>query len=124
MRKILIADDKGSSRELLKIVLESPENEIIEAEDGAEALKCARTIAPDLIILDLHMPHFNGFEVLAELRADPKFARTPVLALTASAMQGDRERAIAAGFDSYMSKPIGLPKLRAEVERLLARKSE
>jgi len=65
------------------------------------------------------MPGVDGFGVLAELRRDGKFTATPIMALTASAMQGDRERAIAAGFDSYVSKPIPLPALREEVERLL-----
>ncbi len=67
------------------------------------------------------MPGLDGFGVLAELRHDRNFAATPIMALTASAMQGDRERAIVAGFDSYVSKPIPLPLLREEVTRLLER---
>jgi len=120
MKKVLVADDKATSRELIRTVLEICGYEIAEACDGIEALRYARELKPDLIILDLHMPGVDGFGVLAELRRDATFAATPIMALTASAMQGDRERAIAAGFDSYVSKPIPLPALRAEVERLVS----
>ena len=119
MKKILVADDKATSRELIRIALEGDDYVISEAADGIEALRCAREFDPDLIILDLHMPGVDGFGVLAELRRDGEFAATPIMALTASAMQGDRERALAAGFDSYVSKPLPLPALRAEVRRLL-----
>ncbi len=121
MKKVLIADDKATSRELIRMALESSGYEISEASDGIEALRFAHEIEPDLIILDLHMPGVDGFGVVAELRHDAKFAATPIMALTASAMQGDREQAIAAGFDSYVSKPIPLSTLRQEVGRLLNR---
>jgi CheY-like chemotaxis protein len=121
MKKVLIADDKATSRELIRLVLESCGYEITEASDGIEALRFARQVSPDLIVLDLHMPGIDGFGVIAELRRDPAFSATPIMALTASAMQGDRGRALDAGFDSYVTKPIPLPALRAEVERLIAR---
>jgi CheY-like chemotaxis protein len=121
MKKVLVADDKATSRELIRTVLESRGYTVSEAADGLEAVRHARESAPDLIILDLHMPGLDGFGVLQELRRDEKFATTPIMALTASAMQGDRARALAAGFDSYVSKPIPLPALREEVERLLTR---
>jgi CheY-like chemotaxis protein len=120
MKKILVADDKDTSRELIRVALGNRAYAITEASDGIEALRRAHEVLPDLIILDLHMPGVDGFGVLAELRRDGNFAATPIMALTASAMQGDRERALAAGFDSYISKPIPLPSLRNEVERLLA----
>lgn len=123
MKKVLIADDKATSRELIRTVLEGTGYEVAEANDGIEALRCARESKPDLVILDLHMPGLDGFGVLAELRRDQNFASTPIMALTASAMQGDRERAITAGFDSYVSKPIPLTTLRQEVERLLTANS-
>jgi len=121
MKKILVADDKATSRELIRAALDDNEYAISEASDGIEALRYARELQPDLIILDLHMPGVDGFGVLGELRRDGQFAGTPIMALTASAMQGDRERALAIGFDSYVSKPIPLSALRAEVERLLGR---
>jgi CheY-like chemotaxis protein len=121
MKKVLIADDKATSRELIRTVLEGSGYSVSEANDGLEALRCARDLQPDLVILDLHMPGLDGFGVLAELRRDQSFVATPVMALTASAMQGDRERAMVAGFDSYVSKPIPLTTLREEVLRLLTK---
>jgi CheY-like chemotaxis protein len=120
MKKVLVADDKETSRELIRTVLESSGYAVTEANDGIEAVEFARKLQPDLVILDLHMPRLDGFGVLAELRLDRNFASTPIMALTASAMHSDRERALVAGFDSYVSKPIPLPMLREEVERLLA----
>jgi len=119
MKRVLVADDKGTSRELIRTVLESSGYTVEEAGDGLEAVRLARETPPDLIILDLHMPGLDGFGALAAVRSDEGLAAIPVMALTASAMQGDRERALAAGFDSYVSKPIPLPALRGEVERLL-----
>jgi CheY-like chemotaxis protein len=119
MKKVLIADDKATSRELVRTVLEKEGYSVIEAADGIEALRVAREAAPDMIILDLQMPGLDGFEVLQELRKDRRFAATPIMALTASAMQGDRERAMTVGFNAYATKPIRLTLLRSEVERLL-----
>jgi CheY-like chemotaxis protein len=121
MKKVLIADDIETGRELIRTVLETSGYDVCEATDGIQALRYARELHPDLIILDLHMPGLDGYGVLAELRRDGKFAATPVMALTASAMQGDRQKALNAGFDSYVSKPIPLSQLRQEVERLLER---
>lgn len=119
MKKVLVADDKDTGRELVRTVLENCNYEVFEASDGVEALAQARQIHPDLIILDLHMPGLDGFGVIQELRRDQNFANTPVMALTASAMMGDRERALAVGFTGYIAKPIRLSALRAEVERML-----
>jgi len=119
MKKILIADDKPNGRELVRTVLENSGYAVYEAGDGVEALRCAREVQPDLIILDLHMPGIDGFGVIEELRRDSHFAAIPIMALTASAMQGDRERAMAVGFTGYITKPIRLGALRSEVERLL-----
>src|SRR5690349_1947669 len=119
MKKVLVADDKAPGRELLRAVLEQSGHAVYEASDGIEALRGARELLPDLIILDLHMPMLDGFGVLQELRRDRSFAATPIVALTASAMQGDRERALTAGFTSYIAKPISLIALRGEIERFL-----
>jgi CheY-like chemotaxis protein len=119
MKTILIADDKPTGRELVRTVLENSGYAVIEASDGKEALRVARESSPDLIILDLHMPEIDGFGVVQALRRDEHFADTPVVALTASAMQGDRERAMALGFTGYITKPIRLVALRSEIERLL-----
>ncbi len=118
---ILIADDRASSRELLRLVLERAGYEVVEAENGQDVLDraCART--PDLILLDLQMPVLDGYQVLAALRSEPRFANLPVLALTASAMRGDREHILEAGFTDYLAKPAGPEILRETVARLLLR---
>ena len=120
MKRILIVDDKENGRELLRTVLEAGGYEIFEACNGIEAIEAAYRVDPQLIILDLHMPGMDGFGVVKELRLDIRFAGTPVVALTASAMDGDRQRALTAGFTGYITKPVSLRILRAEVERLLA----
>jgi len=116
---ILIADDRPSSRELLRLVLERAGYAVIEAEDGEQALAVARAENPDLILLDLQMPGLDGYGVLSALRRDRRFLHLPVLALTASAMRGDRERILAAGFTDYLAKPAGPEILRETVARLL-----
>jgi two-component system cell cycle response regulator DivK len=119
MKKVLVADDRETGRELVRTVLENAGYQVIEASDGTEAVAQARQFRPDLIILDIHMPGLDGFQVIEVLREEG-FAAIPIIALTASAMMGDRERAMEAGFTGYITKPIRLDALRAEVERLLA----
>jgi CheY-like chemotaxis protein len=120
MKKVLVADDKATGRELVRTVLEKSGHQVFEASDGEEAVVEALRIHPDLIILDIHMPGLDGFAVIEKLRRAEGFAATPIIALTASAMMGDRERAMSVGFTGYITKPIRLGALRAEVERLLA----
>ncbi len=119
MKRILIAEDRPSSRDLLRTVLESVGYEVIEATDGKEALDKASNGPVDVIILDLQMPKVDGFAVVASLRKELRFAKTPIIALTASAMQGDRERALSAGFSAYIPKPVDLKLLRSEVRRFI-----
>jgi CheY-like chemotaxis protein len=119
MKRILIADDKATSRELLRTVLEKQGYMVTEAADGGEALEKVQAETPDLILLDLQMPVRSGYEVLGELRQNPRYASLPVIALTASAMPGDREKALAAGFTAYIAKPVALAHVRSEVQRLL-----
>jgi two-component system cell cycle response regulator DivK len=119
MSTILVVDDRPSSRELLRTVLDNAGYEVIEAADGAEALEKAHKRKPDLILLDLQLPGLDGFGVIGALRSEPRFSATPIVAITASAMQGDREKALQSGFTSYITKPVRLAVLRAEIERLL-----
>jgi CheY-like chemotaxis protein len=116
---ILIVDDRASSRELLRTVLERTGYAVLDAADGEAALEQARSGNPDLILLDLQMPKLDGYGVLAELRAEERFRTLPILALTASAMSGDREKILEAGFTDYLSKPAGPERLREAVARLL-----
>jgi len=112
---ILIADDNAFSRELMRELLEASGHMILEAVNGRNALDLIRGCVPDLVFLDLQMPLQNGFSVIRELRNDSLLRNLPVVAVTASAMIGDRERAIAAGFDSYIAKPIDLCEVEAQV---------
>jgi CheY-like chemotaxis protein len=120
---IIVADDRESSRELIRTMLESLGHEVMEAEHGAEVMDLLRRNAPgsfpQLVLLDLQMPVMDGFTAVSAMRADPRFAEIPVIALTASAMSGDRERALSGGFTGYITKPVRLKELRGEIERIL-----
>jgi CheY-like chemotaxis protein len=121
---ILLADDNLPSRELMREILEASGHSIVEAVNGRDALELIRQNPPELVFLDLQMPILDGFNVIRELRNDSRFRRLPVVAVTASAMLGDRERAIAAGFDSYIAKPINLGEVRNQVQLLSSRRSD
>ncbi|MBZ5533151.1 MAG: response regulator [Acidobacteriia bacterium] len=122
MPRILIVEDKASSRELLRTVLEQQGYEVVEANDGEQALALIRGQSLDLVLMDLQLPQRNGYDVLQEIRSNPKLAAIPVVAVTANAMPGDREKVMAAGFTGYISKPVALTQLRDEVSRLLRAK--
>src|SRR5580704_17950073 len=104
--RILVADDNAASRELIREVLEMSGYDVIEAVDGADALSRARDSSPVLVLVDIQMPRLDGYAVLRELRADARLYHLRVVALTAFAMQGDRDRALNAGFDAYITKPV------------------
>lgn len=116
---ILVADDSVASRELIREVLDMSGFEVIEATDGEEAVRLVRQDVPDLLLVDIQMPRLDGYGVLRELRADPRFSDLRVVALTAFAMQGDSERALDAGFDGYITKPVDIAALRQEIRRFL-----
>jgi CheY-like chemotaxis protein len=118
---ILVADDDALSRELIRELLEPSCHLILEAQNGREAVQLIRSREPDLVFLDLQMPLQDGFSVIRELRNDHRFRNLPVIAITASAMMGDRERALSAGFDSYIAKPIDLWAIEAQVEAFTSR---
>ena len=118
---ILVADDNAFSRELMRELLEAAGHLVLEAVNGRNALDMICLCGPDLVFLDLQMPLQDGFGVIRELRDDSRYRTLPVVAVTASAMMGDRERAIAAGFDSYIAKPIELCEVEAQVEALASR---
>ncbi|MFQ5816465.1 MAG: response regulator [Terriglobia bacterium] len=119
MWKILVAEDDSASRELLAEIFQRGGCQVVEACDGREALQKAEEIHPDLVLLDLQMPRLDGFTVLRQLRQNPCLAALPVLALTAYAMQGDREKVLAAGFDGYIAKPIDAAALKTQIEQFL-----
>jgi CheY-like chemotaxis protein len=122
MIRVLIAEDSSVNRELLRELLEAHDFEVDEAWDGMEALEKLRQSRPDILLVDIGMPKLDGFGVIQRIREDPALADLPVLAVTAYAMRGDREKGLEAGFDGYLSKPIDAPVLFAEIDRLFQMK--
>jgi two-component system cell cycle response regulator DivK len=116
-KKIVVADDDGVGRELIREVLEMSGYEVIEAADGIEAVHRVREALPDLVLVDIQMPRLDGYGVLRELRGDPQFCGLRVVAVTAFAMRRDRQKAHDAGFDGYITKPVDIAMLRAEIRR-------
>lgn len=105
MKRIAVVEDNPDNRLLLDAIL-ADRYEIVEYEDGGEALAGFAASRPELVLLDISLPGMDGTEILARMKADPALASIPVIALTAHAMAGDRDRFIAQGFDGYISKPI------------------
>lgn len=121
MSRVLIAEDNAVNRELLRELLETRGHAVVEACNGREAIQEIEKIQPDILLLDLDMPVLDGFATVGEIRKTPKHASLPVLAVTAYAMRGDREKVLASGFDGYLSKPIQSGLLFEELERVLTR---
>jgi CheY-like chemotaxis protein len=124
MIKILIAEDNAVNRELLRELLEARGYAVVEACDGEEALRVIEQTQPDILLLDIGMPKLDGFAVVRKIRENPLLALLPVLAVTAYAMQGDRERILNAGFDGYLSKPVNSRSLDQELDRLLKKRED
>ncbi len=116
--KILVVDDNASNREYARQVLVS-HWEVELAEGGPEALSALADKVPDLVLLDLSMPLVDGWEVLRSIRAQPRTRSLPVVACSAHAMRGDKERALAAGFDAYLTKPFRPAELVDMIEEFL-----
>jgi len=106
--KILVVDDNQDSRELVLKILKGKGHQLIEAVDGEDALEKVAAEQPDLILMDISLPKIDGYEVTRRLKQNKKFASIPVIALTAHAMKGDKEKALASGCDDYISKPINV----------------
>jgi CheY-like chemotaxis protein len=105
MKRIAVVEDNPDNRLLVQVILE-PHYEVVEYETGFAALEGLPQVRPDLVLLDVSLPEMDGTEVLRRIRQDPALRALPVIALTAHAMAGDREKYLAAGFDDYVSKPI------------------
>lgn len=104
--RILVIEDDAFSRELVRYLLNRGGYTVLEAADGAAGVRLALSAHPDLVLCDLQMPVLNGYEVVRCLRANPAWHTVPVIAVTAFSMPGDRDTALAAGFDDYLTKPI------------------
>ena len=119
--RVLVVEDNEKNMKLFRDVLQATGYRALEATTGAEAVEVAGKHAPDLVLMDIQLPDMNGIEALALLRADERTTSLPVLALTAQAMEGDRERFLAAGFDDYLSKPVDIGEFLATVKRYCER---
>ena len=119
MSTILLADDNGPNRELTSVILERAGFEVVEAKDGADTLRQLQSSAPDALLLDLHLPDMDGFEVLRKIRQDARLRTLPIAAVTASAMSSEEERALASGFDAYLAKPYEPPQVVDLVRQLV-----
>jgi CheY-like chemotaxis protein len=121
MAKILLVEDNEMNRDMLSRRLVKRGYEVVVAVDGQEGVEKARTETPALVLMDMSLPVLDGWEATRALRADPATRSIPVIALTAHAMAGDREKAMTAGCDDFDTKPIELERLLGKIEALLAR---
>jgi two-component system cell cycle response regulator DivK len=115
--RILVVEDNEKNMKLFRDVLNATGYETLEATTGVDAIALAAEHVPDLVLMDIQLPDLDGVEALVRLRADARTASVPVLALTAQAMHGDRERFLAAGFDGYVSKPVNIVELVGTVRQ-------
>jgi CheY-like chemotaxis protein len=121
MPKILLVEDNDINRDMLSRRLERKGYEVIAAVDGAEGVSKALSDQPDLVLMDMHLPVLDGWEATRQIKANPQTQVIPVIALTADAIAGEREKALAAGCDEYDTKPVDLPRLLEKMTRLLER---
>ena len=123
MAKILLVEDSEMNRDMLARRLAKRGYEVVIAVDGGQAVTLAQTEAPDLILMDMNLPVLDGSEATRQLRAVPATRSIPIIALTAHAMSGDREKALEAGCDDYDTKPIELERLLGKIEVLLKKEA-
>ena len=119
MPKILIVEDNEMNRDMLSRRLERRGFAIVMAIDGQQGVEMTRSERPDLILMDMSLPVMDGWAATQAIKADPELSKIPVIALTAHAMAGDREKAMAAGCDYYDTKPIELPRLLEKIGKFL-----
>ena len=119
MPKVLLIEDNDESRDALSRHLRRRGYAVLIAPDGRQGVELARAEAPDLILMDMSLPVLDGWEATRQLKGGPPTWGIPVIALTAHAMAGDREKALEAGCDDYEAKPIEFPRLLAKIEVLL-----
>ncbi len=123
MAKILLIEDNQMNRDMLSRRLTRKGYEVVIAVDGEQGMAMARSEAPDLILMDMSLPVLDGWEATRQLKSAPQTQSIPIIALTAHAMAGDREKAVEAGCNDYDTKPIELPRLLEKIEALLGEKA-
>ncbi len=119
MKRVLVVEDNEDNMCLVRFILEETGYEVIEARDGAVGVELAIKEKPDLILMDIQLPDIDGLETTKRIRASEADGEIPIIALTSYAMPGDREKALAAGCNSYITKPIDLEAFIAEIEKYL-----
>ncbi|MFB8794101.1 MAG: response regulator [Microcoleus sp.] len=119
MAKILLVEDNEMNRDMLSRRLTRKGHEVFIAVDGAEGVSMAIAKVPDLILMDMSLPVLDGWQATQQIKAAPETSTIPVIALTAHAMAGDREKCLAAGCDDYDTKPVEFPRLLGKIETLL-----
>lgn len=119
-KRILVVEDNPDNRILITDVLSSLSYEVLIAEDGQEGVDLAESEVPDLILMDLSLPKVDGWAATQQIKEKPALAHIPIIALTAHAMVGDREKALQAGCNDYISKPIDLRELASKLAHFLA----
>ena len=120
--KILIVEDNPQNMRLIEMLLRAKGYTLLKATDGEEALDVALRERPDLILMDIQLPKMNGLEVTRKLRETPAFSHILIIALTAYAMKGDKERIIESGYDMYLSKPINTRELPGVIDKTLSQR--
>lgn len=118
-RKILLVEDNPQNRYLVTFLLEKNGYEVVVAEDGEEAISAVAEHVPDLILMDVQLPKLDGYEATRRIKADSRYADIPLVALTAHSMKGDRGKAMAAGCDDYVTKPVDADQLIGRIKDLL-----
>jgi two-component system, cell cycle response regulator DivK len=118
---ILYVEDNSDNRKLVRRVLEVEGYTVVEAKDAVQALERLGTEMIDLALMDINMPDMDGYTLTAKIKAMPRYARLPIVAVTANVMRGDRERSLEAGCDGYIQKPIDIDTLSQQIERFLIR---
>ena len=121
--KILLVEDNEDNRDMLTRLLQRRGFEVVSAVDGRQGIAMAGSEAPDTILMDMSLPELDGWEATRRLKSEPSTRSIPVIALTAHAMSGDREKAIAAGCDDFDTKPVDLERLLGKIEALLKGKA-
>jgi CheY-like chemotaxis protein len=123
MAKVLVVEDNEENWDMLSRRLQRRGYGVVRAADGQEAVEMAARERPDLILMDVSLPVMDGLEATRRIRARAETQTIPIIALTAHAMSGDRDRAVQAGCDDYHAKPVELPRLLAQMEALLAKEA-
>jgi two-component system, cell cycle response regulator DivK len=124
MANILIVEDDEMNRDMLSRRLRKKGFEVQIAIDGVEGVAMAESVRPDLILMDMSLPRLNGWEAAAVIKGNALIRDIPIIALTAHAMESDRQRALGSGCDDYDTKPIDLPQLLEKMDKLLAARSQ